>query len=534
MQDQTQYNQPQDEIDLAELFANLWKKRLAVALVMLIGVLIGGSVFLSHWLTQPLQQSAVIELRFNFAGVSKGQYPNGQAFSANDLVSSSVLTQAYTQNKLADFGLARQDFMESIEISPFATNRAFIEEKFKSALNQKGLSSAEIDELNSNYMAALDAASRGFAQLSLSVAADLAIPNKVLLDTLTSIPSIWAKTSIHSYGVLNIAVAKPEPLADAFINEAEYIVAAQYLLSQLDSISQSTKTLEEDDLALLQIDPQTGWTILDIVNQIDNLKTFHLDILLGTFATTPIVKDPQSAITYLNNQLTLTQDQALLAQSNAHIAQDTYNRYMATGRNPAIPNTSSNNSNTGSSYNLPENEGFLNKIMALGDSLSDQEFRQTLLMTTVETRKQAEQAQAKLNRLQANKLAFEKKARFDSASQQSISAKIQFIKQQINLLAAATVRIIDLRSQHVLGQTGALYDLNSEARITSNFMGQIKALIKFTGLGGIAGLFIGLFVALILAVTRKSQPKSQTQDTTRQIDSLEIPSVGRPNKTGVR
>jgi len=254
-----------DEIDLAELFNHLWKKRLVVALITLICGLIGGGVFLTKWLASPSAATSSIEVRFNFPSIQNGTYPNGQAFSLNDIVAPTILNKVYDNQQVEQLGISRSTFINAIQITPFAVNRAFIDAKFKTPLSNSKLAPAEIDELNTNYAKALTIASLRFAKITLNIASNTAIPNNTLHTILIAIPETWAKESIENYGVLDIAIARPGQLDQSLIDDYEYIIAAQYLNDHLRYITASAETLKADDIGRLQKDSQTGSNIAEIL-----------------------------------------------------------------------------------------------------------------------------------------------------------------------------------------------------------------------------------------------------------------------------
>jgi hypothetical protein len=269
---------PNDEIDLAELFNNLWKKRLVVILVTLMCGLIGGGAFLTKWLANPSAATASIEVRFNFPSIQNGTYPNGQTFSLNDMVAPTILNKVYDKQQVEQLGIDRNDFISAIQVIPFAVNRAFIDAKFKAPLSNSKLAPAEIDELNANYAKALTVASLRFAKITLRVDSSITIPANVLHAILIAIPETWAKESIENYGVLDIAIARPGQLDRSLIDDYEYIVAAQYLDDHLRYITESAETLQDDDIGKLQKDSETGSNIAEVLKELKNLKTFHVDV----------------------------------------------------------------------------------------------------------------------------------------------------------------------------------------------------------------------------------------------------------------
>ncbi|TPE54302.1 hypothetical protein FJM67_04980 [Maribrevibacterium harenarium] len=491
-----------DEIDLAELFAKLWRKRLVVVLVALLGFLAGGAVFLKSWMAQPLENQAAVELRFNFNGVQDGRYPNGQPFSINDIISTNVLNKVFEQKNLAQYGLTQQDFASAVSIAPFSTNREFIEARFKDALSAKNITPAEIAELNDNYSRELNASTRRFAKLSLSLPASVAISTSTQVDILGAIPQTWANEAVESYGVLNISNAKPNEFDSGLVEGYEYLISTRYLADYLDMLKGILKTLAADDVARLQVDPETGATVSTLENDLGDVKAFHLDVLTRAFSISPVAKDLNEAKFYLNNEILSKEEQLDETQRRAVVLQDAYNRYINGEQDLKMPGAASS-----ASQNITAQYGdeFLTRLMSIGDQLSDAKFKQALLNRSLELRLEAENISTDISRLKRNL------AQFDQAKNQTTSdidearvrKEISYVSEKLQSTKASIERIAALRADRILGQSSSLYALNSEPVVVNNFMAQVKALVKFAGLGLVAGLFIGLFAALMLAVVRK-------------------------------
>lgn len=491
-----------DEIYLAELFAKLWRKRLVVVLVALLGFLAGGVVSLKNWMAQPLENQAAVELRFNFNGVQDGRYPNGQPFSINDIISTNVLNRVFEQKSLAQYGLTQQDFASAVSIAPFSTNREFIEARFKDALSAKNITPAEIAELNDNYSRELNASTRRFAKLSLSLPALEAMPAATQLAVLGSIPEAWAQESIESYGVLNISNTKPNEFDIGLVEGYEYLISTRYLADYLGTLQGILSTLKGDEVARLQVDPETGATASTLQTDLGDVKAFHLDVLTRAFSISPVAKDLNEAKFYLNNEILSKEELLDETQRRAVVLQDAYNRYINGEQDLKMPGAASSASqNITAQYS----DEFLTRLMSIGDQLSDAKFKQALLNRALELRLEAENISTNIARLKRSLAQFDKSQNQTTSDidEARVRKEISYVSEKLQAAKASIERIAALRSERILGQSSSLYALNSEPVVENNFMAQIKALVKFAVLGLVAGLFIGLFAALILAVARK-------------------------------
>ncbi len=366
-----------DEIDLSALFNNLWKKRLVVLLSALLFGLMGAAYFFTAWFNQPTINTASLEVRFNFPEIQNGTYPNGQTFSLNDLLAPPILSLVYKQHQLQKYSISQSDFTKAIQITPYASNREFIEKKFKDALASKDLSAAEIDEINENYTKALAAANLRFAKITLTFDSKLAIPQDIMLKILASLPPTWASESIESYGVLDIASANIGPLDKGLLNNYEYMVAAQYLEDYLAYVEKSALNLQKDEVGRLIIDPDTQLNIDDVIEEINNLREFNVSVLQRSFAVAPVVRDKEEAVFYLQNQIIVNEETLQQLNRQAAVVDQAYKQLL--GVNQPTPSLSSSSNSERLGYPTQYGDEFLTRLMSIGDELSESKFKQSLL-----------------------------------------------------------------------------------------------------------------------------------------------------------
>lgn len=180
---------------------------------------------------------------------------------------------------------------------------------------------------------------------------------------------------------------------------------------------------------------------------------------------------------------------------------EAYAQYVARDTQLRPDNSTTDTANNG--FTAQYGDEFLTKLMSIGDQLSDAKFKQALLNQSLELQLEAEQTATQINRLQINLDAMTTSDKQTDANVARVQNQVQYVASRLETLGATISRIAELRSQRALGQSGSLYDLNSEPRTQSNFISQLKGFIKFTGLGLLAGFFLGGFLALILTVVRK-------------------------------
>ena len=91
-----------DEIDLKDIIIPLWK---AKCRILLFGLITATFVLIYLLSGVALDKSRYVSLQvlFNFQGVETGRYPSGETFSPQELLSSAVLSEVYSNLDSPDF-----------------------------------------------------------------------------------------------------------------------------------------------------------------------------------------------------------------------------------------------------------------------------------------------------------------------------------------------------------------------------------------------------------------------------------------------
>lgn len=259
-----------DEIDLRELFAAIWETRVPVVLTVL-----GFSVL--FWIVAIVsgaQQQAVYSwearIQFTFDGVEDGRYPNGTEFSVNDLLSPVVIRTVFDRNGLSDFGLTLAEFSSGLAIATESPTRAFIVARYQSLLERPDLVRGEIQELEQEFSAALQRASRGQALLTLTLHEDLFPSDSVVSDELAGkvlmdIPRIWVESLREEGGPFSerITLYGPEVLDPLFV-QSDALLHVDILEEQFRRLWENIDQLDSLPNSGLVRDPETGLRLRDI------------------------------------------------------------------------------------------------------------------------------------------------------------------------------------------------------------------------------------------------------------------------------
>lgn len=496
---QQSYN---DEIDLRELAIAFWTKRYVVLVVIVIGFLIGLGVFLGKYGSQTSKEFSYVDARLTFPTASDSKYPNGLPFAATDIIASQILKDVYEANKIEDFSLHFSDFASLFSVSPASPNRMFIDATYKDSLANSKLSMAEIEELNSKYATEIKQDSVGFVRLTFAQNGSNLLPssvvNKVLLDTL----NYWANFAITQQGVLDVAIVVPGEVDDYILENSEYVVISEYLSDIARQIKTAAERLSKDSLASMLIDKETGLSSGSILEQMSDLESFHLNVFKRVFAVTPIANSESDSSLYLRSRIIEVEETIAELARNGEAVEGIFNAYNSTGNRVA---NLSNGSGTGtqSSFTPQYGDAFLSKLMSIGDELSDAKFKQELLNKKMEYSITANKLETELRRLKSALASLTQQQELPgverSAVRSTLEKEVEYIVQKLRFFSSTLNRILLVRSDTVLGKSGALYEVTSAPQSTSGSNNLVAAGIKYAGFGGLGGVFFGGFLALIMA-----------------------------------
>lgn len=486
-----------DEIDLARLFSALWKKRLIILLFALLGMFIGALLYLVSWLSQPTKVNISYNLMLTFEGVQEGRYPNGKSFSLNDIVATPVLANVYRNFELNEYGFSERDFFEAVSITPFATNRQFIESRFKELLSDKKLSNAEIAELDAQFARELKNASARFASLNVVYELSKALPDEFMLRVVEAIPNEWARLSIENYGVLDIGLAVPDELDLVQMERAEYVVNVDYLSDFQERLLKVASRLNQDEVGVLIADPETGLNAQNIQNELVFLQEYTIGPLQSAFLVSPIFKDEVNATYFLQNQLVLAEAKLDQLRRESGAIKDVISTYSELTK--AQMNSGSR---TGESSLAGAQFGdeFLSKLLSLGDELSNSKYKQSLLDRVLALNLEAETMSTRIVQTR-RKLELVKQSEAGSEKiKNKVDYELAYTQEKLGDYRTSLNRILKIRNEKMLGSSGNLMEPISEPLYASNLRGQLKRLVKYVSIPTFFGSVFGLFVALMIAV----------------------------------
>ncbi|WP_294949385.1 hypothetical protein [Sulfurivirga sp.] len=502
----------EDEIDLGEVFRKIGRGKAFIGWVVLLTSLAVAALGVLWFIKNPSATEYGNIIRFNFPTAEQGRYPSGQRFTRNDIVASAVLAKVYRRNHLDRLGISMEDFGAAITVSPYAPNAEFIRRKYEKLLSNRKLSQAEIAQLEQKYQAELSAAQSRFAKVAYTSLSGLGLSDQQIEKVLKDIPQVWSETAIRELGVLDLNIPSAQFFQPGLVDAYEYIQAVQYLKDSADTLKASLKALKEDEIGAQVRDPETGMMVSDIQSRLDSLNSFLINPLMPLVASAGIARNLVDATTYAENKIQQLKDQIETLKAQAAIYQQAIDQYaqVAGGAMPANGATRSGNGI------VQYGSDFLSKITELVEKQKDAQFRQQLIQKEIDLRLKITELENQVRELSRalHKYRALSDGKADAASlalKNSIEKKIAAARDELKRLIDIYQRVRDLRSQQIIGRTGALYEQAApDIQVTTDLAARLKKLALV-----MAGLdVLALFVAIMIVLVRKPEKsKGEKEDS---------------------
>jgi hypothetical protein len=380
----------EDEISLKPYFETLrGYRRVIGAAVVGVAVLYVVSVLLVL-LIAPAERLGSIEFRLLFEGAEKGEYPNGNLFSASEIVAGPVLTEVFKTNDLKRFG-KYEDFKDSVFVLHSNLELDLLAYDYTARLADTKLGPVERVRIEEEFRRKREAAVDPVYTISMLRRERLTtlprdLMNKVLLDIL----STWATQADERKGATkyNVDVLSPSILQRKMLEREDYLVAIDVfraktsrVLATIDEIAKlpGAKTIRvgEDRVALA-----------DVRAGLEDVVRFKLQPLLGVIRSEGVTKNARALSLYANNQLfQLRQEQQESADRvqalQASVREFSAQRGLSAGAATAGAADSAGGAR-GAAVTPQLDQSFLDRIMALSTAQADSEYRRKLTDRVIE------------------------------------------------------------------------------------------------------------------------------------------------------
>lgn len=349
-----------DEISLREIFARLWRQRGVLVVLPLLALCLAAiAVGFTVWSAQN-----PIVYYITLSNIDKGEYPNGAAFSPQDLLNPDVLAKLRERFN-PEPGTNLRRYIQVSYDSPIAVS---ISQKYNDRLSAKNLTQADIDALNAAYESELKSTiSSGlridvnYVQLGVSKDTGMAIAN--------ALPEIWSQVYSQQYRVfldtklVQAAVtSENETLADT----SSILVADQ----RLRNINNGLEIIGGDN-RLAALTTNDGFSAEDLDQEVERFRTIYFTAL---FASGFAEGDPASQAYLRDRRLEIADLERRTAGIDQNLADLRDYQATAMGSGPA-----SNGAARPGNSEIEITEGALNQIAGLVKASSFAEYMTKLL-----------------------------------------------------------------------------------------------------------------------------------------------------------
>ena len=402
-----------DEIDLRELVRALWDTRMVVAIALLGFAGLFWLAVIALGARAGITYTWETRVHFTFSGAEEGEYPDKTPFSTGDLLSPLVIRRVYEQNDLESTGLSRAEFSDALSVAAYAPTREFIVQRYRAQLERDRLSAAEISEIEQEFAAALERASRGQARLTLTLRDGIAPTGAVLSDemarkVLLDIPRVWARYMTEEAGVFasDLSLYSVDAVDGEIFGIIDELVSTDVIKSKFGLLLSNVDALKTLTNAGAVRDPETGLGLSDIRAQAGWLEDFVLEDIRATALGLGVSSNPQATLRFFRSRIEELMRRKSLLESRADRVEQALQAYLAgqsragQGARRSSPGAPLLPDELRGGTTIPQfGSDFLDRLVELGSDSGDVQFRQNLTRERLDYTLEAAELQAEIDRL---------------------------------------------------------------------------------------------------------------------------------------
>ena len=406
-----------DEISIGELIQKLWRKRGLIVMLPLVlaGLTVTG--LLMGKAASPEKLSYYIEL----TGVKDSAYPNGTAFSPQDLLSPQVVTQL-----VADFGITDpQSVGESIAIEYGTPLSMGILVEYRAALDANSKASAEeLALINQRYETRLNDAMRRGLRIAVDYTG-LGLEKSRGVELAYALPRLWNSVFSAKFRIfLDSGIAGVPTISEA--SDLTTSVGALEAELQLASITAGISVLANDRrFRALESD---GVSPADLQKVISDFQRIYFEPIYANSFKEAV---GLSEVYRRDLKLQLMELEATLSELNDRIAAITELQKSSAGENTDSTGYARNSSQ------LQIEGDALGQLVNLSRTASLSEYLQQSFDQRIEVTNQMAKIETRLQKMGANGSGGLSKAFIDSASSRyaAITARYSQLLKAAKMIA---------------------------------------------------------------------------------------------------
>jgi hypothetical protein len=374
----------EDEISLKPYFETLRAYRRVIgAAVVGVAVLYLVSVLLV-FLIAPAERMGSIQFRLLFEGAEKGEYPNGNLFSASEIVAGPVLTEVFKTNDLQRFG-KYEDFKDAVFVLQSNLDLDLLAYEYQARLADTKLGPVDRARIAEEFRRKRDALVDPVYTISMRRQERLTtmprdLMNKVLLDIL----NVWAKQADERKGATkyNVDVLSASILQRETLDREEYLVAIDILRAKSSRVLATINEIAKLPGAKSIRVGEERLSLADVRAGLEDVVRFKLEPLLGLIRSEGVTKNPRALALYANNQLFQLRQEQQESAARVQALQASVREFSAQGGLSAGDTrggAAGSAGGTGSGAVTPQlDQSFLDRIMGLSTAKDDSEYKRKI------------------------------------------------------------------------------------------------------------------------------------------------------------
>ncbi|MGC4026677.1 MAG: hypothetical protein QM744_16965 [Mesorhizobium sp.] len=253
-----------------EVVRRFWAYRVLLVLlpIMFLGCGVAATLgYMSHG-------RGIVSYQVKLLGIRNGTYPNGTAFSPNDLKSGAVLS------RLAEkFNLVAEDLEAAIAVNYDNPASQGITSKYEQKLSSKSMQPAIIDSINSAYADELASSMRSGLRIDLNNSM-LGLSSEDAIALAFAIPPTWNEIYLKNNRVLGdtkLSEIAVTPIPESLSPSARLLVAGE----QLNRIDDGLAIISDDN-RLSGLTTSEGMNANDVKNMVVEFRTAYFNPLMAS------------------------------------------------------------------------------------------------------------------------------------------------------------------------------------------------------------------------------------------------------------
>ena len=500
-----------DEIDLRDLILPLFQHKWLI-IAIAVGCTLLGSIYHLGRYTFTYPEQHQLPIAFVFSGATEGEFPNGDRFSANDVIASQILRRVYDSNSELASSVSYSDFVEAVGVSYGFSAIEFLENYVNNLADSgRQVTVEQFNERVEQYMQVLSQKNRSTATITFNNS-KLRLPDNVITQVLTDIASTWSSYSIDQRGVLNKFSTFSASSIPADIDNQDIFL----VVNILDDIAKTTA----EQLSLFASEPGAnsftlpggGYSYQDLQTELDLLIKYQLN-LTKNLITNEIIKsgiDDNS----LRGEFVEARLKQLKSRENEltriiTVYEESIDQFDKLVNSPAVADSGLARGTT--IYSPQYNENFVNTMLDLGSKLADPEFRKDLIQKKIEISTDLEEIRTEI-------ALFDNNGDGDgdgdgdgvrdtySELTKDINKELVSIKSQLERIRGDAARLIRAYNENASDNSAELYQSLGDVEKISGYKLINSSIYKILAAAFVLGLFLGVVVVFIrkMLVTPKA------------------------------